>query len=83
MDILQFYAHAVSALRSLDASGVVMNAVCQPIRFYIRDRSDSVRCIVNLLTDQGHLESLLTTRRGRGACTFHCVAQSVRAQIWR
>uniref|UniRef100_A0A914UZ69 Anaphase-promoting complex subunit 2 n=1 Tax=Plectus sambesii TaxID=2011161 RepID=A0A914UZ69_9BILA len=51
-DVLNAYTSAVKSLRILDPSGVIMQAVCQPIRQYLRNRTDTVRCIVSFLTDQ-------------------------------
>jgi hypothetical protein len=36
--------------RIIDGSGVLLERVCHPIREYLRDRDDTVRCIVNGLT---------------------------------
>jgi hypothetical protein len=95
--ILLMYTNAVSALRLLDVTGVIMNEVCQPIRVYIRcvqflrfflrkyidapvlaetvfffcrDRPDSVRCIVSLLTERGHLDMYTYQRRNNAKGTF-------------
>ncbi len=38
---------------SLDPSGVMMENVCQPLKRYLRNRDDTVKCIVSNLTDDG------------------------------
>jgi len=51
-DILTAYVSAIRALRVLDPSGVLLDAVCDPVRKYLRHREDTVRCIVTDLTDR-------------------------------
>jgi len=51
-EILTFYIEAIRALRFLDPSGVILELVCQPVRNYLRQREDTVRCIVQSLTDE-------------------------------
>lgn len=52
-DILTAYVSAIKALMSLDPSGVMMENVCQPLKRYLRNRDDTVKCIVSNLTDDG------------------------------
>ena len=52
-DILTAYVSAIKALMSLDPSGVMMENVCQPLKKYLRNRDDTVKCIVSNLTDDG------------------------------
>jgi anaphase-promoting complex subunit 2 len=40
------------ALRVVDPSDVLLEAVARPIRAYLRARKDTVRCIVTSLTDE-------------------------------
>jgi len=51
-DILTAYVSAIRALRVLDPSGVLLDAVCDPVRMYLRHREDTVRCIVTDLTEK-------------------------------
>jgi len=51
-DILTAYVSAIRALRVLDPSGVLLDAVCDPVRKYLRHRADTVRCIVTDLTEK-------------------------------
>jgi len=51
-DILTAYVSAIRALRVLDSSGLLLDAVCDPVRKYLRHREDTVRCIVTDLTDK-------------------------------
>lgn len=52
-DILTAYVSAIKALISLDSSGVMMENVCEPLKRYLRNRDDTVKCIVSNLTDDG------------------------------
>lgn len=42
----------VQALRAVDPTDVLLEAVARPIRAYLRARKDTVRCIVTSLTDE-------------------------------
>ncbi|PWZ00891.1 hypothetical protein BCV70DRAFT_187766 [Testicularia cyperi] len=46
-DIIQMYVHMVRALRSVDASGIVLSRVVSPLRRYLRARKDTVPVIVS------------------------------------
>ena len=50
-DILTAYVSAIKALMCLDSSGVMMENICQPLKKYLRNREDTVKCIVSNLTD--------------------------------
>ncbi|KAG6547269.1 hypothetical protein Mapa_011205 [Marchantia paleacea] len=50
-DILLQYISTIKALRTLDQTGVVLEAVGEPIKEYLRGRKDTIRCIVTMLTD--------------------------------
>ena len=53
-DILTQYVGCIRALRLLDPSGYLLEAVSPPIRAYLfPGRRDAIRCIVQLLTDDG------------------------------
>ncbi len=52
-DILTAYVSAIKALMSLDPSGVMMENVCEPLKKYLRNRDDTVKCIVSNLIDDG------------------------------
>ncbi|MFH4973965.1 hypothetical protein AB6A40_000674 [Gnathostoma spinigerum] len=49
-DILQGYANSVECLRRLDPTCVIMHRVCSVIRAYIKQRPDTVRCIITYIT---------------------------------
>lgn len=55
-DILTQYVLSIKALRALDPSGVILDIVCGPLREYLRDRSDTVRCVVTSLIDDSNTE---------------------------
>ncbi|CAK9234248.1 unnamed protein product [Sphagnum troendelagicum] len=50
-DILLQYVSTIKALRTMDPTGVVLEAVAEPIKEYLRGRKDTIRCIVTMLTD--------------------------------
>ncbi|OQV25187.1 Anaphase-promoting complex subunit 2 [Hypsibius exemplaris] len=49
-DILAVYTAAIRALRIIDPSRVIQDLVCEPVRFYLRSRPDTVRCIMSHIT---------------------------------
>ena len=44
--IISFYTQAIQALTALDPSGSIVEVLCDPIRQYVRNRSDSAEVIV-------------------------------------
>ncbi|KAL5759472.1 hypothetical protein ACOSQ2_018310 [Xanthoceras sorbifolium] len=50
-DILHQYVSTIKALRTIDPTGVFLEAVGEPIREYLRGRKDTIKCIVTMLTD--------------------------------
>uniref|UniRef100_A0A0D9W6D7 Anaphase-promoting complex subunit 2 n=2 Tax=Leersia perrieri TaxID=77586 RepID=A0A0D9W6D7_9ORYZ len=50
-DILHQYVSTIKALRTIDPTGVFLEAVGEPIRDYLRCRKDTIKCIVTMLTD--------------------------------
>ncbi|KAF8399507.1 hypothetical protein HHK36_015374 [Tetracentron sinense] len=50
-DILHQYVSTIKALRTIDPTGVFLEAVGEPLRDYLRGRKDTVKCIVTMLTD--------------------------------
>ncbi|XP_062189673.1 anaphase-promoting complex subunit 2 [Phragmites australis] len=50
-DILHQYMSTIKALRTIDPTGVFLEAVGEPIRDYLRGRKDTIKCIVTMLTD--------------------------------
>ena len=50
-DIIHTYMLSIQVLRILDPSGVTLDKVAAPIRKYLVQRSDTIRCIVQSLTD--------------------------------
>ncbi|KAK3088868.1 hypothetical protein FSP39_024770 [Pinctada imbricata] len=57
-DILTAYIASIRSLRVLDPAGVILELVCDPVRKYLRSRDDTVRGIINNLTDDGSNELL-------------------------
>ncbi|KAG9315870.1 hypothetical protein JVU11DRAFT_3519 [Chiua virens] len=52
-DILLSYVSTIKCLRIVDPPGVLLFKVADPIRRYLRDRSDAIRCIVASLVGDG------------------------------
>jgi len=49
--IVTFYVSMIRALRVVDSSDLLLNFVAAPVRRYLRDRKDTVRCVVAALTE--------------------------------
>ncbi|KAH7925590.1 hypothetical protein BV22DRAFT_1010971 [Leucogyrophana mollusca] len=52
-DILTQYVSTIKCLRIVDPPGVLLFKVADPIRRYLRDRPDTIRCIVASLVGDG------------------------------
>ncbi|EEY69744.1 anaphase-promoting complex subunit, putative [Phytophthora infestans T30-4] len=50
--ILDIYVSTIKAFRLLDPKGVLLEALSCPVKEYLRKRKDTVRCIVQSLTDE-------------------------------
>ncbi|KAG7391471.1 Anaphase-promoting complex subunit 2 [Phytophthora boehmeriae] len=50
--ILDIYVSTIKAFQILDPKGVLLEALSGPIKEYLRKRKDTVRCIVQSLTDE-------------------------------
>lgn len=55
-DILTGYVTAIKAIRHLDNNGILLQTVTEPIKDYLRRRTDTVRCVVTALTEEGPTE---------------------------
>eukprot|EP00124_Ichthyophonus_hoferi_P003368 Ihof_evm4s288 gene=Ihof_evmTU4s288 len=51
-DIITLYVSAIKVLRLLDPSQVILHSVCDRIQWYLREREDTVRCVVKSLTEE-------------------------------
>ena len=52
-DIIEQYRLTIRALRALDPSGVVLRVVSGPLKEYLRERKDTIRCVVTMLMGGG------------------------------
>lgn len=50
-DIIEQYVSTIKTLREVDPTAVLLEAVGEDIREYLRSRRDTIRCIVTMLTD--------------------------------
>ena len=55
-DIITAYISTIRVMKVIDTVGSLLNAVCEPIQQYLRNREDTVRCIVFSLTDNANCE---------------------------
>ncbi|KAL6425217.1 hypothetical protein ACFW04_009458 [Cataglyphis niger] len=65
-DIVTAYIAAIKALKHLDPTGVLLEAVTEPIKSYLRSREDTVRSVVNSLLDDSPSE--LADELVKGEC---------------
>ncbi|GMT21056.1 hypothetical protein PFISCL1PPCAC_12353, partial [Pristionchus fissidentatus] len=65
--ILQAYANAVESLRLLDPSCVIMHRVCKVIKDYIKRRPDTVRQIINYITQEKKNEINFSNKKSTAA----------------
>ena len=49
--IIDVYINTIKVLRLMDPSDRLLQVVAEPVRTYLRSRSDTVRCIITSLTD--------------------------------
>lgn len=52
-DILTGYVAAIKTIRALDSSGVLLEAITEPVKQYMHSRQDTVRCVATALTHDG------------------------------
>lgn len=50
-DIIDQFISTIKTLKVIDASGAFAAYVCDPVREYLKQRDDTVRCIVTRITD--------------------------------
>jgi anaphase-promoting complex subunit 2 len=55
-DVITQYISTIRCLRILDPVGVLLHKVAEPIRRHLRDRSDTIRCIVATLVEGEDLQ---------------------------
>ncbi|KAF2077863.1 hypothetical protein CYY_000825 [Polysphondylium violaceum] len=51
-DIITQYISTIASMKIIDSTGVVLEAVGRPIRTYLAQREDTIRCIVTSFTDE-------------------------------
>ena len=55
IQILQIYIYTIKVLRIIDPTDCLLEHVSYDIKAYLRQRGDTVRCIINALTDEDAL----------------------------
>ncbi|GJD09399.1 Anaphase-promoting complex subunit 2 [Galdieria sulphuraria] len=56
-DILATYVHAIHSLRIVDPDGNVLSYISKPVRKYLQNRSDTIRCIIYGITNESEDEA--------------------------
>lgn len=64
--ILDVYVLMIRSLRHIDPSDMVLSFVAEPIRRYLMKRSDTLRCIVTAMTEEGSDSTLKGELNSRG-----------------
>ncbi|CAK0855371.1 unnamed protein product [Prorocentrum cordatum] len=54
-DVIGVYVKTIRAMRLVDPRGLLLEAVSDPIRAYLKRRKDTVRCIITALTEDSDL----------------------------
>ena len=67
--IIDMYISMIRTLRIIDSSDLLLNYVAKPVRAYLRDRSDTVRCVVGMLL-QGRSGDLHSEMRKGGSLEY-------------
>lgn len=62
--ILDFYVSMIGALRILDSSDALLNYALVPVRVYLKQRKDAVRCIISSLTESKESDLHSALRNG-------------------
>ena len=55
-DVITQYISTIRCLRILDPPGVLLHKVAEPIRRHLRDRNDTIKCIVATLVEGEELQ---------------------------
>jgi len=55
-DVIKVYIKTIKAMRLVDPRGLLLEAVSQPIRAYLKRRKDTIRCIITALTEDSDLQ---------------------------
>ncbi|KAJ0401858.1 hypothetical protein P43SY_007792 [Pythium insidiosum] len=61
--ILDIYVSTIKAFRFLDPRGVLLETLSEPVKEYLKQRKDTVRCIVTSLTDEENSDLFEELRR--------------------
>ncbi|GLI63751.1 hypothetical protein VaNZ11_006824, partial [Volvox africanus] len=78
--IIHQYVATIRAMREIDPSGSLLHAVAQPIREYLRGRSDTIKCLVSMVTQDGggpNGESLLEELQAAAAASGAAAAATM------
>ncbi|GIL90433.1 hypothetical protein Vretifemale_18041, partial [Volvox reticuliferus] len=82
--IIHQYVATIRTMREIDPSGCLLHAVAQPIREYLRGRSDTIKCLVSMVTQDGggpNGESLLEELQAAAAASGAAAAATMDVDI--
>ena len=65
-DVLTQYISTIRCLRILDPLGVLLHKIAKPIRRHLRDRPDTIKCIVATLVEGEELQDENELNAGTG-----------------
>ncbi|ORX50309.1 hypothetical protein BCR36DRAFT_58206 [Piromyces finnis] len=57
-DIVQQYISLIKCMQILDPSGLLLEQVSDPIKKYLRDREDTIKCIIQIIVDDNNNDLL-------------------------
>ncbi|EFJ49123.1 hypothetical protein VOLCADRAFT_80889 [Volvox carteri f. nagariensis] len=82
--IIHHYVATIRTMREIDPSGSLLHAVAQPIRDYLRGRSDTIKCLVSMVTQDGggpNGESLLEELQAATAASGAAAAAAMEVDV--
>lgn len=63
MNILNLYINCLKVLQIIDGKGIIFEKVTSPIKNYLLNRNDTLRCIISHLTDDSENYTKLIKER--------------------
>lgn len=57
-DIVHQYISLIKSMQILDSSGLLLEQISDPIKKYLRDREDTIKCIIQIIVDDNNNDLL-------------------------
>lgn len=73
-DVITQYISTIRCLRILDPQGVLLHKVAEPVRKHLRQRGDTIRCIVEFLVEGEELQD--ENELGAGVMSHHAESEA-------